>query len=161
METDLWNVFHEQGSTFHLLAPSRVYWILSKYFGYYLVNSDFFFFLFFVFILIFLFVFFLIFFPLYSKGIKLSLHVYITVTFFPHPLFWTLISYWTWDVISNLAFCPYHIIAKEELKHNISSIPIRYDFQMFFCNEKTFLDLLCEISNIDNFIQFLLVEDIS
>jgi len=26
-------------------------------------------------------------FPLYSKGIKLSLHVYITITFFPHPLF--------------------------------------------------------------------------
>ena len=27
------------------------------------------------------------FFPLYSKGIKLSLHVYITITFFPHPFF--------------------------------------------------------------------------
>jgi len=28
---------------------------------------------------------FLFFFPLYSKGIKLSLHVYITITFFPPP----------------------------------------------------------------------------
>ena len=26
-------------------------------------------------------------FPLYRKGIKLSLHVHITITFFPHPLF--------------------------------------------------------------------------
>uniref|UniRef100_A0A8D1KSC7 GRIP1 associated protein 1 n=1 Tax=Sus scrofa TaxID=9823 RepID=A0A8D1KSC7_PIG len=38
----------------------------------------------------FLFFFFLIIFfifPLYSKGVRLSLHVYITITFFPHPLF--------------------------------------------------------------------------
>ena len=26
-------------------------------------------------------------FPLYSKGVRLSLHVYITITFSPHPLF--------------------------------------------------------------------------
>ena len=26
-------------------------------------------------------------FPLYSKGVRLSLHVYITITFFPHPFF--------------------------------------------------------------------------
>ena len=27
------------------------------------------------------------FFPLYSKGVRLSLHVYITIIFFPHPFF--------------------------------------------------------------------------
>ena len=30
--------------------------------------------------------FFFFLFPLYSKGIKLSLHVYITITFFPPPI---------------------------------------------------------------------------
>ena len=34
-----------------------------------------------------LFFLFFVFFPLYSKGVRLSLHVFITITFFPHPFF--------------------------------------------------------------------------
>jgi len=31
------------------------------------------------------FIFYFLIFPLYSKGVRLSLHVYITITFFPSP----------------------------------------------------------------------------
>ena len=38
-------------------------------------------------------------FPLYSKGIKLSLHVYITITFFPPPF--VLLQHEYLDIVLN------------------------------------------------------------
>ena len=67
------------------LASGSVTYLKVFHFSEGLINvmmtSVIFFIYFFKFIYIFYFIF-----PLYSKGIKLSLHVYITITFFPHPL---------------------------------------------------------------------------
>ena len=38
-------------------------------------------------------------FPLYSKGVRLSLHVYITITFFPPPF--VLLQYEYLDIVLN------------------------------------------------------------
>ena len=50
--------------------------VISFFFFFQDSKLSFFIFLFFIIIIIFIF-------PLYSKGVRLSLHVYITITFFP------------------------------------------------------------------------------
>lgn len=47
----------------------------------------------------FLFFFFIIIFPLYSKGVRLSLHVYIAITFFPPPFL--LLRHEYLDIVLN------------------------------------------------------------